>query len=238
MDEVLAVGDAAFQEKCLRTMERSAGSGKTILFVSHNMASIQHLCSRAILLKSGQLSMDGQPQAVVKSYLSELLVTKESGVVSIRDWPDRFTNGQARIVHFEIADGNGQVTNSIPVGGSVRFSIFAEFYEPLVDPCFGVLVNDAAGDPMLDIRSSHDGLRIGRVNGELVVHASVEQLGLYPGNYLLSPWITDSASCTDCLDWVKYCCNLRIDPAPGPHGDLRLNSVYGKYWVPSTWVIR
>ncbi len=233
VDEVLAVGDAAFQEKCLGTMERSASSGKTVLFVSHNMASIQHLCSRAILLKLGKISADGLPQEVVKSYLSD---AHEGSRVSIREWHDRTASGEARIVQLEVADGKGQETNQIPVGGSVHFSILAEFYEPLVDPCFGVLVHNAAGEPILDIRSSHAGLRLGRVKGIVGVQASVDNLGLYPGRYFLSPWITDS-TCTRPVDWVKLCCTLEVHPAPGPHGDLKLEPEWGKYWVPSNWSI-
>ena len=87
---------------------------------------------------------------------------------------------------------------------------------------------------MLDLRSSHAGLRIGRVEGNIVVHASVENIGLYPGRYFLSPWITDSTGSND-IDWAKHCCTLEIYPAPGPSGDLKLEPKYGKYWVRSNW---
>ena len=87
---------------------------------------------------------------------------------------------------------------------------------------------------MLDLRSSHAGLRIGRVEGNIVVHASVENIGLYPGRYFLSPWITDSTGSND-IDWAKLCCTLEIYPAPGPSGDLKLEPKYGKYWVRSNW---
>ncbi len=237
VDEVLAVGDAMFQEKCMGAMQNRAASGRTILFVSHNMAAIQHLCSRAILLKSGQVSADGHPQEIVRSYLSEFshVEAQESSSVSLREWSDRVTNGQARIVHFEITNETGQLTNIIPVGGKVRFSIFAEFYEPFVDPCFGIAVHDAAGKPILDLRSIHAGLRIGRAKGNVAVQVSVDSLGLYPGEYFLSPWIADSTSSTVCLDWAKFGCKLRVDPAPGPHGDLKLDPEWGSYWVQSNW---
>jgi len=237
VDEVLAVGDAMFQEKCLTAMQNTASSGKTVLFVSHNMASIQHLCSRAVLLKSGRITEDGVPRDVVKSYLSEFSSAQEGGSVSVRDWPDRQTNGQARIVQFEIADANGEKNASVPVGGTVRFSIVAEFFEPVIDPCFGVIVHDQTGDPILDLRSIHDGLRFGRADGTVVAQATVDNLGLYPGTYLLSPWITD-ASVITCLDWTKLCGKLHVYPAPGRHGDLRLDPKWGLYWIPSNWTAR
>jgi lipopolysaccharide transport system ATP-binding protein len=232
VDEVLAVGDAAFQEKCLGRMRRSASSGKTVLFVSHNMPSVQHLCTRAILLDHGQISAEGLPAQVIRSYLSD--VPHESSV-SIRDWHDRTSSGEAQIVRLEISDDCGRVTNSIPIGGGVRFSIIAEFYKPLVDPCFGVIVHNAAGEAILDLRSNHAGLRLGRVKGTVIVHAAVEKLGLYPGRYFLSPWITDS-NYTHAVDWVKLCCTLEVYPAPGLYGDLKLEPEYGKYWVASVWM--
>src|SRR5262249_5748003 len=85
VDEVLAVGDAMFQEKCMGSMQQTASSGRTILFVSHNMASIQQLCSRALLLKGGQLVLDGPARDVVRDYLSNLHTTRDG---SIREWRD------------------------------------------------------------------------------------------------------------------------------------------------------
>src|SRR5213082_2673170 len=64
VDEVLAVGDAVFQKKCVGRMQKSASAGKTVIFVSHNLASVQHLCTRAILLTLGSLAADGSPQDV------------------------------------------------------------------------------------------------------------------------------------------------------------------------------
>ena len=70
IDEVLAVGDAGFQQKCLAKMEDVAGHGRTVLFVSHNMAAVQSLCSRVIHLESGQIIGDGEPRTEINNYLS------------------------------------------------------------------------------------------------------------------------------------------------------------------------
>jgi ABC-type polysaccharide/polyol phosphate transport system ATPase subunit len=69
MDEVLAVGDAAFQQKCLDKMSEIRSHGRTILFVSHDMAAVTRLCRRVVLLKSGQIVADGAPADVVNRYL-------------------------------------------------------------------------------------------------------------------------------------------------------------------------
>jgi lipopolysaccharide transport system ATP-binding protein len=71
VDEVLAVGDAEFQKKCLGKMKDVAGHGRTILFVSHNMAAMQKLCDRCILMKNGQLEAEGETKSIIKRYLGE-----------------------------------------------------------------------------------------------------------------------------------------------------------------------
>ena len=71
VDEVLAVGDMAFQKKCLGKMEQVAGGGRTVLFVSHNMPTVIHLCQRAMLIKEGKLAAEGPPEDIVRFYYDE-----------------------------------------------------------------------------------------------------------------------------------------------------------------------
>ena len=83
MDEVLAVGDAAFQQKCLDKMHEIRQQGRTILFVSHDMAAITRLCKRVVLLENGRVAGDGEPREVVNRYLSSSFKTGAS-----REWTD------------------------------------------------------------------------------------------------------------------------------------------------------
>jgi lipopolysaccharide transport system ATP-binding protein len=76
VDEVLAVGDASFQKKCLAKMENVAGQGRTVLFVSHNMSAMKSLCGRVIYLANGQIKEDGEPQHVINDYLSSATVNQ------------------------------------------------------------------------------------------------------------------------------------------------------------------
>src|SRR6266478_3141088 len=84
MDEVLAVGDAAFQQKCLDKMHEIRQQGRTILFVSHDMAAITRLCKRVILLEKGKITFDGEPREVVKRYLSSSWKTG-----ALREWKNQ-----------------------------------------------------------------------------------------------------------------------------------------------------
>ena len=230
VDEVLAVGDAAFQEKCIGKMNSVAESeGRTVLFVSHNMAAIQHLCARAILIQSGRVTVDGQPETVIGSYLSDAGMGSR---VDLANWKDRITSGEARITELEIGDASKG--SAITFGGELRVKIHARFNVTVVDPSFGVVVHDSGGTPLLLMRSVHDGLRLGGVSGDIIVEMNVPSLNLYPGRYLLSVFISDSASQT-AMDFPRLCSAIRVGPAAGPRGDLKLDPNWGKYFVPSHW---
>jgi len=105
IDEVLAVGDASFQDKCLGKMNEVANSGRTVLFVSHNMASIQRLCKTGILLSKGQLKEQGSVDYVTKRYLES--EAKLSGTAS---WNRDSTSGDniARLLSARILDSTDQ----------------------------------------------------------------------------------------------------------------------------------
>jgi lipopolysaccharide transport system ATP-binding protein len=99
VDEVLAVGDAAFQKKCLGKMDHVAKEGRTILFVSHNMAAVQALCGRAILLERGKLIQQGRVQDVAQHYLHSVMATVE---VPLEARQDRTGDGSVRIVAMKV----------------------------------------------------------------------------------------------------------------------------------------
>ena len=232
VDEVLAVGDAQFQEKCIGKMQGVARQGRTILFVSHNMSAIQQLCTKAILLHQGSIQKSGEPAEVVGDYLSD---SRPESVLDIRDWPDRSGTGEARLVKLTITDEDGHPQSFFPLGSTVCFVLEAEVHRPLLDPCIGVVVHTASGEPLLDLESVHSGLRLGRVQGKLQVKGTLRNIGLYPGRYLLTPWIIEGSGSRPIIDLVRLCSSIQVAPAPGPFGDLNLDPAWGKYWVPSLW---
>jgi lipopolysaccharide transport system ATP-binding protein len=115
VDEVLAVGDAQFQKKCLGKMGDVARSGRTVLFVSHNMAAVAALCNRAILLRGGRVALDSGPDAAIRHYLNEAA----AGPSSLADVP-RKGSGRARFTGFHLEDDQGTATVSVQSGDDVR----------------------------------------------------------------------------------------------------------------------
>jgi len=111
VDEVLAVGDAAFQKKCLGKMGEVSKDGRTILFVSHNTAALLGLCNRGLLLEHGKLTADGEIESVVHSYLKSLRANTSN---DLSDFPNREGKGRVRVtgIAFEDELGN-QIENGI-----------------------------------------------------------------------------------------------------------------------------
>lgn len=120
VDEVLAVGDAAFQRKCLGKMGEVAESGRTVLLVSHNMEATAVLCSRAIWLDFGRKKADGPTDQVVRQYLN---ACREDGKWHsvLTERVDRTGNGELRFTGFHLRDEQGNPTNYIGMGETVEF---------------------------------------------------------------------------------------------------------------------
>jgi lipopolysaccharide transport system ATP-binding protein len=132
VDEVLAVGDAEFQRKCIGKMESVGRGGRTVIFVSHSMPAIARLCSRALLMHNGQLVADGPSDEVVARYLQG-----EVGSPSLRSWEPDAAPGDdlVRLREVAVVDGGGETVESTdvrdPVGIRFEFDVLA-FGAPIV----------------------------------------------------------------------------------------------------------
>jgi lipopolysaccharide transport system ATP-binding protein len=121
VDEVLAVGDAEFQQRCLGRMEDLSGSGRTVLFVSHNMQAVNQLCDRAIWLEGGEIFEEGDPSDVVTHYLHSAFATG-----SRISWPDDETapgDDLARLLSVRAVNDEGETIDTIDVRESVGIEI-------------------------------------------------------------------------------------------------------------------
>jgi lipopolysaccharide transport system ATP-binding protein len=148
VDEVLAVGDVAFQKKCLGRMGQVAGEGRTVLFVSHNIAVMQALCRRGIFLDHGRVQFDGSIRDAVSLYLRNL---ERAMTTDLRDRTDRAGRRAVRLSEVQIqggADGDGVLTTGSPVS----FVFEVEGFKPSTS-C-GFVVYDHLGHPVAEFRSS------------------------------------------------------------------------------------
>jgi lipopolysaccharide transport system ATP-binding protein len=128
VDEVLAVGDASFQRKCLNKMQTVSDQGRTVLFVSHDMTAVTRLCPRAILLERGKVLRDGQAHEVVSAYLTSGL-----GTTAERAWDDDAAapgNEVARLRAVRVREEGGRVTDAADIRRPVRVEMEYEVLQP------------------------------------------------------------------------------------------------------------
>jgi lipopolysaccharide transport system ATP-binding protein len=122
VDEVLAVGDAEFQKKCLGKMQDvSQKGGRTVIFVSHNMAAIESLCQKVILLDKGKLIFNGLTKDGISNYLHYSFVT--SSMVSLSDRKDRMGNGKVKFIDFKILDDKNEYVDNLLSGKTYTFEL-------------------------------------------------------------------------------------------------------------------
>lgn len=119
VDEVLAVGDAEFQKKCLGKMNEVSKSGRTILFVSHNMAAIQNLCNQSVLLNAGCIEIYGDTASVINTYM----MAKKTSNLRLEFIKERIGNGKFRFLDGSVSGNNFNVKNTVKTFGEVKIKL-------------------------------------------------------------------------------------------------------------------
>jgi len=131
IDEVLAVGDQEFQNKCLGKMKDVSEQGRTVIFVSHNMGAVSDLCTRAILLTQGSMKIDGPTDQVIKAYVKQNMQISINENYSIEDTTIRRGTGEIRYVGVENLNSSNIKTNEFHQYDYVKFKLWAKIIEPV-----------------------------------------------------------------------------------------------------------
>ena len=200
VDEVLAVGDAQFQRRCLGKMSEVAGAGRTVIFVSHQMPAVQTMCSRAFLLRSGSLAESGPATAVVARYLAEAggrtAATQELG-----EHPGRSHSRERALRRVWIEDGEGRRCSSVPMGAVLRVGFEFQAARPIRNPGFGFGIEDSTGRRVFSLNNymvpSADNTFFSLAAGQAFLH--LPMLPLLPDVYSVSVSLVE-----DQHEWVDY----------------------------------
>ena len=184
VDEVLAVGDAAFQKKCLGKMGQVAREGRTVLFVSHNMAAIEALCKSCILLHHGEIQAEGQPSQVIRYYLDK--VFSSSSAIPLRERKDRTGSGRIRLTGFHLEDvSTGKRIEAVQSGQDCVFVFDYECADRTsprsVD--VGFSVSDQLGRPLFVLYTSFVGAAFDTVPAKGQFRCRIGRLPLASGQY-------------------------------------------------------
>ena len=205
IDEVLAVGDAAFQQKCNDEFNRIRDQGRTVLLVTHQMSAVERFCDRALLLEKGRITEIGDPSRVANAYLQVNFAQEDTTPRAAEDEsekdPDRFGDQRAEVVEawFETADGRR--ADSLPSGESCAFAARVRFNEPIEDPLFGFVLEDSQKRTALAASSRDLRRRTGSfaAGDEVVFRVRFDNV-FSPDRYHASPAVAREAG--DAVAWV------------------------------------
>ncbi len=233
VDEVLAVGDIAFQRKCLGKMGDVARQGRTILFVSHNMAAVESLCSTAYLLENGQLVESGTTKTVVDAYLSSIPTLCNT---SLEHRTDREGNGRLRLTDIEFRSDEGVPTAVVQTGKTLLISVaYTSTSDTVKNVEISIDIFAQNGQCMLMLSNAMVGADFESVPGVGRFSCRVECFPLSPGQYPITLFCRVNGIIAD---WVSEAALLTVEPGDF-YGTGRLPpATHGGFLIPQKWQIQ
>jgi len=174
IDEVLAVGDAEFQKKCLGKMNEVASSGRTVLFVSHDMGAVKQLCSRLLLLKNGELIKEGSVDDILGHYMN-----LNTGVST--EYTDNLEDPVAGIRSVKLVTSEGKGLQTI--GKPLIVEITLAVNELLIDPAISIIIIRSDGLKVNHLLNLSSELKFGDKLGVSTLVCKIPECRLYPGHY-------------------------------------------------------
>jgi lipopolysaccharide transport system ATP-binding protein len=232
IDEVLAVGDAAFQRRCIGKMNAEAKKGRTILFVSHSMQAVSHLCRHAILLEDGAVSRYGPVDTVIQAYMGQAL-SADDGRFELSSHPAR-DKASIPIIHsLELSNGNGTKTSTFTSGSQLCIDIGLHTAQTIKEPRLAIAMEDGLGRRLTTLADYFTTPVLAQLRGSAKVRCTIPRLNLGTGRYLLSVSIaTKKEGLIDSLDNVAWIdvesCNIYENGEP-------YSAVYGPVLEKSLW---
>jgi lipopolysaccharide transport system ATP-binding protein len=192
VDEVLAVGDAEFQRKCLGKMQEVSDEGRTVVFVSHNLGAVRRLCPRSLLIEGGRLVEDDTSDRIIASYLRRVGRAQQGGVAVIPPRTPRYGIGGAKLTRVELRGGDGQHTSQLHFREPFSVDLIFEVEREIPDACVQVGIAAAEGTRVLtahNIDGDRPPMRL--EPGERCVRANLD-VTLLPGDFVLDVALLDS----------------------------------------------
>jgi lipopolysaccharide transport system ATP-binding protein len=187
IDEVLAVGDQAFQKKCLGKMREVGQSGRTVLFVSHDMATILNLCSKTVVLANGQVDYVGGTAEGVQRYM-RMAGTAQSADVDLTAHPARRRGYKPHFRRLRLLNRHGEVTDRFQCGDGLTVELTCEppAQQAVSAPEVGLGVYDWMGARLFTLATYLSPCELPPLQGPRKIVCRVEELPLMPGRYTLS----------------------------------------------------
>ncbi|TFH30677.1 MAG: ABC transporter ATP-binding protein [Myxococcales bacterium] len=236
VDEVLAVGDAEFQKKCLGAMSELHGGGRTVLFVSHNMAAVENLCTRCVWIDGGCVRMDGETNAVIAAYMASYS-TDDIDDRDLTHAVNRGGNGDVRFTAVRFLTPDDAPKGVVRSDDSLKIQLSYEVSKAVRGPHFGIAVHSNVGTLVTEMSTYAAGTDYDLIEpGKGTVEVSIDRLPLMPGRYFLSFWSKSLGRMI--YDELSHCCKLDVEVSDVYGSGRGIDKRSGLVFFPATWRIR
>jgi homopolymeric O-antigen transport system ATP-binding protein len=228
VDEVLAVGDGAFQRKCLRAMDNMSINGRTVIFVSHNVPALLHLTQRLILLESGHIINNGLPPAVVNDYLQRNAADR---CVNLAGRSDRHGNGLLRFVEVNFLGENGEASDTFSCGshGRIRLTLHNLSKKPLQRLAITVGIDDSMGHRITHLSTTVQKADFPTVISDIgFVEFNIPRIPFSPGRYTITVFCTVQ---DEIADWVQSAAEFDVADGDYFHSGRLFASHEGEVFI-------
>jgi lipopolysaccharide transport system ATP-binding protein len=234
VDEVLAVGDAAFQQKCLGKMSAVAGEGRTVLFVSHNMSAVKSLCTRAMFMEAGVAKRIGPVDDVVDEYISSAFRPEAALELAARPREGNVTL-EARIVAVTLNGEDQDSTTPVDSTAPMTIEMVVEAERSLTrEVAIHLVIHDSSGI-VLRLHSENAGATFQLQQGTNRICCMVEPTHLLGGNYIVDCSVSYPGGDAHPIDLVLDAFVFIVRDYPNPSGAAPLTQRDAKYHVDHAW---
>lgn len=222
VDEVLAVGDLAFKTKCQLRIQELKDRGVAIIFVSHNLHAVSHVCTRAVTLERGQVIFDGDTEDAIDAYRASLTKMNKGLENEIRAG-----TGEVRIRRVQVLDASDTVRNEFEIAEFAKIRIHYSAEEPVTNPVFNVAMHVLNSHQVTGIRTDVDDVQIGTLHGAGHIDITIPNLNLLPNMYTVDAVVFHQNGFTF-YDRVNLAAELKV------RGGLLVN---GTAFLPHSWAV-
>jgi lipopolysaccharide transport system ATP-binding protein len=241
VDEVLAVGDVAFQKKCLGKMRDVGRSGRTVLFVSHDMAAVLNLCSRGVVLSGGRVAYEGNAQDAVKCYL-ENAGTDRGADINLEKHPGRRRWCRPYIRGVRLLNRDGVPTDRFQCGEAMTIELRCDPEKPIADPQVGIGVHDWMGMRIFTAGTYLSNSSLPPLQGPSTYRCHLDELPLVPGRYVLSFYLghyhehlLDGQEYAGLMDVLDHAVAFEVEPSDFFGNGRIAKAGLGRTLVRSRW---
>jgi lipopolysaccharide transport system ATP-binding protein len=253
VDEVLSVGDVGFQKKCEDKMKELRNSGRTVIFVSHMMPTVESLCPRVLWIENGEIREDGRTADVIENYLALLRDKKGADIpipqfeglnhpseFDLTNMPHREGGGEIRFTGMEFLDLQERPKVTVQSGDSVKVRLYYTVHKPAAKPEFYFRIRNEIGEKVATMSTSLSGHELPTLYpGQGYVDLDIDFLNINPDRYYITVYAINTTDREDgetiCYDSIERCAVLDVSVSDYYGSGKGIDKYWGVMFLPCKW---